>query len=250
MGGTNEDINIVTLTAREHYIAHKLLTYIYPGNNKLFYAFSCFVTRPLSYRNIIISSRDYEAIKSKLSRLRSIANSIMLNETKLKISNTLKEYFIDPNNRPNLGRRLTEEQKKHLSNINTGKHPSDETIEKLRESVNFAWADPELRERQRQKYIGKKQEKWAVDKRLAAIRAKGKRIVSEETRKKMSDAQAGISKGKKHVSVIQISLHNEIIKVWESHHDAAIEISAEPKNILKCCRGKIHTSKNFKWKFN
>jgi group I intron endonuclease len=147
------------------------------------------------------------------------------------------------------GYSLTDEAKQKISESLKGNTISQETRDKLSVSVRLAWSDPELIERQREKYKGKKQEQWAVDKRLAAIRAKGKRVVSEETRRKMSEAQTGIPRGKKHVSVIQISLHNEIIKVWESHHDAAESVSADPKNILKCCRGKIHTSKNFKWKF-
>jgi len=48
---------IVVLTAREHYIAHKLLTYIYPNNRKIATAFH-YMTFGKTYYNQ--SSRDYE----------------------------------------------------------------------------------------------------------------------------------------------------------------------------------------------
>ena len=38
MGGTDEQDNLATLTAEEHYVAHQLLVKIYPDNYKLIYA--------------------------------------------------------------------------------------------------------------------------------------------------------------------------------------------------------------------
>ncbi len=38
LGGTNDKSNLVYLTAEEHYVAHKLLCFIYPNNSKLIYA--------------------------------------------------------------------------------------------------------------------------------------------------------------------------------------------------------------------
>ena len=35
VGGTNDKDNLVTLTAREHFICHWLLVRMYPDNNKL-----------------------------------------------------------------------------------------------------------------------------------------------------------------------------------------------------------------------
>jgi hypothetical protein len=40
MGGTNDENNIATLTAEEHFVAHQLLVKIYPNNKKLVYALS------------------------------------------------------------------------------------------------------------------------------------------------------------------------------------------------------------------
>ena len=41
MGGSDEKSNLVALTAREHFVAHKLLTKMYPDNPKLYHAFGC-----------------------------------------------------------------------------------------------------------------------------------------------------------------------------------------------------------------
>jgi hypothetical protein len=38
MGGTDDIINLVILTAEEHYLAHQLLVKIYPDNGKLLFA--------------------------------------------------------------------------------------------------------------------------------------------------------------------------------------------------------------------
>ena len=63
MGGSNKKSNIVELTAREHYIAHKLLVEIYPNHKKLVYALwgmSNQLTSSNNEREYRISSREYE----------------------------------------------------------------------------------------------------------------------------------------------------------------------------------------------
>lgn len=57
LGGNNEPDNLVLLTAKEHYICHKLLTYIYKGNKKIANAY-CRMTWDKSGRRNI-SARDY-----------------------------------------------------------------------------------------------------------------------------------------------------------------------------------------------
>lgn len=39
LGGTDEETNLVKLTFREHYLCHRLLTKIYPEEQKMHYAF-------------------------------------------------------------------------------------------------------------------------------------------------------------------------------------------------------------------
>lgn len=73
MNGTDNSDNIVALTAKEHFICHKLLCEIYPENNKLKYAYwlMCNVKNKYQHRDYKISSREYEELKLKLSIIRS-----------------------------------------------------------------------------------------------------------------------------------------------------------------------------------
>lgn len=65
MGGGNEKINLADLTAREHFIIHKLLCEIYPDNKKLGFGLWMLTKAngPGQQRNYKISSREYERIK-------------------------------------------------------------------------------------------------------------------------------------------------------------------------------------------
>jgi hypothetical protein len=66
LGGTNTEENLVLLSGREHYVCHKLLTYIYSNNRGIILAF----IRMLYSKNFekIFSSKDYEFAKEMLSK--------------------------------------------------------------------------------------------------------------------------------------------------------------------------------------
>jgi hypothetical protein len=67
--GNNKKENIVLLIPREHYICHKLLTYIYPNNTKILYAFymmSLIKNKKEAYK---ISSKDYAYAKERCGLL-------------------------------------------------------------------------------------------------------------------------------------------------------------------------------------
>jgi len=61
LGGNNNKENLVLLTAREHFICHKLLTYIYKGNKKIANAYCRMTWDKNGKRNI--SARDYAYAK-------------------------------------------------------------------------------------------------------------------------------------------------------------------------------------------
>lgn len=67
MGGDNSKSNLVLLTGREHFIAHRLLNKIYPNNRKLLYAIIIMAGDPRELREIRIASRSYEFLKNKFS---------------------------------------------------------------------------------------------------------------------------------------------------------------------------------------
>ena len=66
MGGTDGKENLVELTAREHFLCHKLLCEIYSNNEKLWYAlFLMSIGKQKSKEHhYVISSREYDRIKN------------------------------------------------------------------------------------------------------------------------------------------------------------------------------------------
>ena len=75
MGGVDTADNLVELTAREHFIIHKLLVEIYPDVVKLVYAYwmmSRNVSNSKYNREYRVSNRDYERAKTLFSEVSSI----------------------------------------------------------------------------------------------------------------------------------------------------------------------------------
>jgi hypothetical protein len=130
--------NIILLTAKEHYIAHRLLCEIYPDNNKLRYALWMMINGSSKYERYIPSSKIYENLKKEHS-------SVIIG--KKHSETTRKKMSVAAS-----GKFHTEYTKSKLASINKGKIVSAETKIKQSES------------------------------------AKKKPPVSEETRKKMSEA--------------------------------------------------------------
>jgi hypothetical protein len=77
LGGTGRvtqhktHINVVLLTAKEHYISHKILCEIHPNNDNIFYAYwyMCNVKAPNQSRNYTISMKEYERIRIQYSQI-------------------------------------------------------------------------------------------------------------------------------------------------------------------------------------
>jgi hypothetical protein len=113
LGGTEDKENLILLTAREHFIAHKLLCEIYPNNKGLRLAVWIFVNKMQSYtlhRNYRISSREYEQAKHDM--INCLSNRIVSKETRDKQSRARK------------GKRFTSEHKKQISLAKKGKKKS------------------------------------------------------------------------------------------------------------------------------
>ena len=75
MGGSDEEDNIVALTAREHYLAHLLLIKIYPTNKSLWYAANMMANR---------NGRTYEFLR------RQHAINVSLDHTGMKHTDEAK----------------------------------------------------------------------------------------------------------------------------------------------------------------
>ena len=73
LGGTNENANLITLTAREHHFAHLLLTKFVLGKDryKVLNAFFCMNIKSKNTTDRYTSSRLYQSLKEELSAERS-----------------------------------------------------------------------------------------------------------------------------------------------------------------------------------
>ena len=137
------DDNLVLLTAKEHYVCHHILSKT--GNIKLLRAFYLMTKMHRFESSSMLTAKQYETLKIEYSKLMS--NRHITDDTKelmrskrlgQKLSKETKEK-ISVALKGRIGRRLTDEQKMHLSKINSGElHPkfgkkhSPETILKLK----------------------------------------------------------------------------------------------------------------------
>jgi hypothetical protein len=139
LGGTNEKTNLVLLTAREHYMSHKLLCQIYPTNEKLHYALwrMMNIQTKNHSRNYIISSREYSHCKhrqqllvrklGKQNKGKKVEHSI---ETREKISNSSKGRIPWNKGKSGLSRGpMSDKHKLNISKSLKGKKKPPRTVE-------------------------------------------------------------------------------------------------------------------------
>lgn len=126
MGGDDSEDNLVKLTAREHFIIHKLLVEIYPTNNKLHYAAFLMCKLKKGYR---VGAREYQRYKESITldteHRRKISESMKGKQNSLgrSLSDSHKEAITKSliGNKRNLGKVLSEEHKSKISKSMTGK---------------------------------------------------------------------------------------------------------------------------------
>lgn len=94
MGGTDDKENLVELTAREHFLIHKLLCKIYPDNDKLFYAYYAMGrlgVNTVGKRDYTISSREYNWLREQhAARMSLLYKGRYQEPTRLGHSNTIE----------------------------------------------------------------------------------------------------------------------------------------------------------------
>lgn len=99
LSGGNEPENLVLLTGREHFICHKLLTYIYKGNRKIALAFHK-MSFGIHNKNYKISSKDYEYARELISKIPPPPKS---KETCEKLSKALQGHIVSKMTRRKIG---------------------------------------------------------------------------------------------------------------------------------------------------
>lgn len=171
VGGADDRNNIVKLTAREHFICHRLLCKIYPHEQKLIYASWMMVTNKDRFgRDYKVNSRTYSILKEQVAKVTS-------ERYKGRIS-------------PTKGMKKTTDQRKKISDAQRGKSHSSERKWKISEGLNGHEVSKETREKLRLKMAGKTHSEETKNKLRGKIPVnKGKRHRSEDIQK-IKDALA------------------------------------------------------------
>jgi hypothetical protein len=121
LGGSDTPENLVALTAREHFICHRLLVKMTTGSNlrKMQYALHAVMHMRKDRSLVAVSSRQYEILKKQFSDMRKFPRS---EETRKRMSLA------------KLGKKRgprTEEERQKISAGSKGKIISDETKRKI-----------------------------------------------------------------------------------------------------------------------
>jgi hypothetical protein len=184
LGGTDHISNIVTLSAREHFICHVLLTKFTVGNNKYKMLYAANMMSQIA--------RDYQKRFKPNSTLYEI----------------IKKEFGQMHSARLTGRKLTDEHKAKIAKAGRGRTDSQKTINKRRASCTGKKRTLEQKERMRQAQLNRKQktvdEKLVISEKISKAR-KGKSTgpKSEETKQKLSEALKGKSTGPKSEEIKQ-----------------------------------------------
>jgi len=106
LGGTDAIDNLVFLTPKEHYVCHKLLTFIYPSNSKIMFGFQMMIYTHKDSRKLKLSSRDYAYIKElryknglpeeTKEKMKNAIRPKISDEGRLNISMGLDRYYNSP----------------------------------------------------------------------------------------------------------------------------------------------------------
>lgn len=234
LGGLDSEENLVKLTYREHFLCHRLLTKIFPNENKMHYAFWTMSVNPRD-KLLKISSRCYSEAKENFIKCK--LGIPLSDETKMKISIA------------NTGKVRTDEMKQHMSEVKKenppthwiGKEHTEESKEKMSISAKTR-VTTEANEQLRREGISK------------AHRGK---ILSEEHVKHISESKQGeknpmygkVGKDNPRSKVVyQYSLNNELINKWDNAQIASEELKISYAGIRNCVTGKTKTSGKFIWK--
>jgi hypothetical protein len=126
IGGTDDQENLVDLTAKEHFIIHKLLCKLYPDNDKLLYAYYSMTHQRNQYRQQAyrISTREYQYLKEQHA---------------IRMSTLYKGRYQKPTRS---GHKNTPEHNKKIANAISALGPkSNETKDKISNSLqgNIPW---------------------------------------------------------------------------------------------------------------
>jgi hypothetical protein len=161
MGGTNDKENLVLLTAREHFIAHKLLHFIDPEHSGLSMAYYMMATikDKKQKRDIHIGSYEYERLKILKSETHSkiMKGRIVSEKTRHLISQSQKGEKNSMYNKKHTPEAIQKIREANIGEKNSfyGKAHTPETIRKLREINLVKIVSEKTRQKIREANMGK-----------------------------------------------------------------------------------------------
>lgn len=140
------------------------------------------------------------------------------------------------------------------------RHPSPETLRRMSIASTGRKHSPEVIEKIRKSNTGKKRTEEARRKMSIA-----KQNISEETRRKISEAGRGRPcsqkcrdssrerfKGNKYRAkpIIQYDLNGKFIRNWGCAKDVEKEMGIHHSNIGKCCNGNMKSAGGYQWRYD
>jgi len=216
LGGSNGKENLVELTAREHFLCHRLLCEIYPNEAKLKYALFLMAIGKRKYKSNhhIISSRVYELLK--LDHSLFLTGGHHTEETKKKISKS------------NLGKTRSEEIKIKMSNSRKG-HPmyTNEWRQKIK-IANTGKIRTDEYKRKFSEYMKKKERTKEWNQNIS------------NNRHKLIEVKS--------IPIIQYNLEGEFIREWNSMTEASKSLNRPPSSLSECCSGIRKQAYGYIWK--
>lgn len=154
MGGTDEEDNLIDLYAREHFIAHKLLSEENPENDSLSYAWTMMAfVKDKNQERYELTQEEYEEARIKQSEMASKRFTELWcnDEYRKRVSEAHKRENLSEETLAKLadasrGRKHTEEEKRKIGDVNRGKIVSEETRQKLSESNKKFWENQDYKD--------------------------------------------------------------------------------------------------------
>jgi flagellar biosynthesis GTPase FlhF len=182
LASKKEHPNLVLLTAREHFIAHKLLYFIYTKNIKIARAFWAMISNKSKGRNYKVSSREYAELQEIAAKSISGKNNPLFKMVKNPFTNP---DFIKKNSERQKNRVRTSEERKKISESKKGKKATEETKQKMSKTRKGRKRNPESVRKSAESNKGKKRSPEII-KMMSEVRIGVPAPHTSETNKKMN----------------------------------------------------------------
>lgn len=151
--------------------------------------------------------------------------------------------------------------------------PTEDSIQRRKETLKRLYEDPEFREKQRltrprgekHPFYGKHFSAEHIESLKVSHLGKKRGPHTEETKRKIAIANTGKKKPHSGVPrstecrekmaeahckpVLQFTKDGAFVQEYSSGKEASLKTGIATQNISKCCKGKLKTAKGFVWKF-